>query len=162
MDVVKFSTYATQQTAKLYVNNGNGVWASEVMSSTLSNVTGIAAMDYNWDGAKDLIVSQQNGKIVYIQNNQEVADGTAMHLQIVDSAGINVYYGNTVQLHDSTGKLVAEFLHERPASPASRPTSASRSATSAPSRRCRRGRPKVTFPATDRTSVVSPRAPDRC
>ncbi|QIL69246.1 VCBS repeat-containing protein [Diaphorobacter sp. HDW4B] len=107
MDVIKFSTYASAQTAKLYSNSGTGAWAVNVLSSSLSNVTGIAAMDYNWDGAKDLIVSQQNGKIVYVQNNQEVADGTAMHLQIVDSAGVNVYYGNTVQLHDSTGKLVA-------------------------------------------------------
>src|SRR5690606_27920466 len=71
---------------------------------------GIAAVDYNWDGAKDLLVSQQNGKVVYVQNKQTIADGTAMHLRIVDSEGINSYYGNTVKLYNSRGELVASQI----------------------------------------------------
>ena len=63
----------------------------------------MAAVDYNWDGAQDLLVSQQNGKVVLVQNSKTIADGTAMHLHIVDSEGINAYYGNTVNLYNAAG-----------------------------------------------------------
>lgn len=59
---------------------------------------------------KDLLVSQQNGKVVLVQNNAEIADGTAMHLHIVDSEGINAYYGNTVNLYNAAGVLVASQI----------------------------------------------------
>jgi hypothetical protein len=67
-------------------------------------------VDYNWDGAKDLLVSQQNGKVVLVQNSKTIADGTAMHLHIVDSEGINAYYGNTVNLYNAAGVLVASQI----------------------------------------------------
>ena len=107
-DIIKFSGYSAVQTATLLTNINKGAsWGTSTLKSGLVGVTGVSAMDYNWDGAVDLIVSQQNGKIVYIKNDQSIAAGTALHLRIVDSQGINCYYGNTVQLFDSSGKLVA-------------------------------------------------------
>nr|WP_241602887.1 Ig-like domain-containing protein [Rosenbergiella nectarea] len=111
MDVVKFSTYGGAQTATLFTNNNHGAsFTASNLASKLVNVTGIAAMDYDWNGTQDLLVSQQNGKVVLIQNNNKIADGTAMHLRIVDSEGINVFYGNTINLYNSAGKLVASQI----------------------------------------------------
>ncbi|WP_420703388.1 Ig-like domain-containing protein [Enterobacter ludwigii] len=111
MDVIKLSTYSGAQTATLFTNNGYGSsWTSSQLASGLANVTGVAAVDYNWDGVQDLLVSQQNGKVVLVQNSKTVADGTAMHLHIVDSEGINAYYGNTVNLYNAAGVLVASQI----------------------------------------------------
>ena len=111
MDIVKLSTYGGSQTATLFTNNGYGsTWTSSQLASGLANVTGVAAVDYNWDGAQDLLVSQQNGKVVLVQNSKTIADGTAMHLHIVDSEGINAYYGNTVNLYNAAGVLVASQI----------------------------------------------------
>ncbi|MDH0669665.1 Ig-like domain-containing protein [Enterobacter hormaechei] len=111
MDIIKLSTYGGSQTATLFTNNGYGsTWTSSQLASGLANVTGVAAMDYNWDGAQDLLVSQQNGKVVLVQNSKTIADGTAMHLHIVDSEGINAYYGNTVNLYNAAGVLVASQI----------------------------------------------------
>ncbi|PIJ44850.1 Ig-like domain-containing protein, partial [Tatumella sp. OPLPL6] len=111
MDVVKFSTFGGAQTATLFTNNNHGAsFTASNLASKLVNVTGIAAMDYDWNGTQDLLVSQQNGKVVLIQNNNQITDGTAMHLRIVDSEGINVFYGNTVNLYNSAGKLVASQI----------------------------------------------------
>ncbi|MDQ9011276.1 Ig-like domain-containing protein, partial [Acinetobacter gerneri] len=111
MDLVKFTTYGTAQTATLFTNLNSGTnWNTGLLRSGLVNVTGIAALDYDWDGAVDLMVSQANGSIALIHNEQAIAKGTAMHLRIVDSEGINVYYGNTVQLYDSKGRLVASQI----------------------------------------------------
>ncbi len=111
MDIIKLSTYGSSQTATLFTNNGYGsTWTSSQLASGLANVTGVAAVDYNWDGAQDLLVSQQNGKVVLVQNNAEIADGTAMHLHIVDSEGINAYYGNTINLYNAAGVLVASQI----------------------------------------------------
>ncbi|MXH04813.1 Ig-like domain-containing protein, partial [Escherichia coli] len=111
MDIIKLSTYGGSQTATLFTNNGYGsTWTSSQLASGLANVTGVAVVDYNWDGAQDLLVSQQNGKVVLVQNSKTIADGTAMHLHIVDSEGINAYYGNTVNLYNAAGVLVASQI----------------------------------------------------
>ncbi|QIR22922.1 Ig-like domain-containing protein [Enterobacter sp. SES19] len=111
MDIVKLSSYGGSQTATLFTNNGYGsTWTASQLASGLANVTGVAAVDYNWDGAQDLLVSQQNGKVVLVQNSKTIADGTAMHLHIVDSEGINAYYGNTVNLYNAAGVLVASQI----------------------------------------------------
>ncbi|NIF34945.1 Ig-like domain-containing protein [Enterobacter sp. Tr-810] len=111
MDIIKLSTYGSSQTATLFTNNGYGsTWTSSQLASGLANVTGVAAVDYNWDGAQDLLVSQQNGKVVLVQNSKTIDDGTAMHLHIVDSEGINAYYGNTVNLYNAAGVLVASQI----------------------------------------------------
>ena len=111
MDIIKLSSYGGSQTATLFTNNGYGsTWTSSQLASGLANITGVAAVDYNWDGAQDLLVSQQNGKVVLVQNSKTIADGTAMHLHIVDSEGINAYYGNTVNLYNAAGVLVASQI----------------------------------------------------
>lgn len=111
MDTSSFSTYGGSQTATLFTNNGYGsTWTSSQLASGIAYATGVAAVDYNWDGAKDLLVSQQNGKVVLVQNSAKIADGTAMHLHIVDSEGINAYYGNTVNLYNAAGVLVASQI----------------------------------------------------
>ena len=111
MDIVKLSTYGGSQTATLFTNNGYGSsWTSGQLASGIAYATGVAAVDYNWDGAQDLLVSQQNGKVVLVQNSKTIADGTAMHLHIVDSEGINAYYGNTVNLYNAAGVLVASQI----------------------------------------------------
>jgi hypothetical protein len=69
-------------------------------------VTGALAIDLDWDGAKDLMVFTEKGQITYIHNNNAVAEGTALHLRIVDAGGINSFFGNTVQLYDAAGRLV--------------------------------------------------------
>ncbi|MFO6298552.1 Ig-like domain-containing protein [Rahnella selenatireducens] len=111
MDIIKFSTYSTNQTATLYMNDSTGKgWTSSQLASALVNVTGIATLDYDWNGTQDLLVSQANGKVVYIANNNTIADGTAIHLRILDGEGMNVFYGNTVQLYNSAGQLVASQI----------------------------------------------------
>ncbi|WP_414455163.1 Ig-like domain-containing protein [Enterobacter quasiroggenkampii] len=111
MDIIKLSTYGGSQTATLFTNNGYGsTWTSSQLASSIAYATGVAAVDYNWDGAQDLLVSQQNGKVVLVQNSKTIADGTAMHLHIVDSEGINAYYGNTVNLYNAAGVLVASQI----------------------------------------------------
>ena len=111
MDIIKLSTYGGSQTATLFTNNGYGsTWTSSQLASGIAYATGVAAVDYNWDGAQDLLVSQQNGKVVLMQNSKTIADGTAMHLHIVDSEGINAYYGNTVNLYNAAGVLVASQI----------------------------------------------------
>ncbi|MGQ5713078.1 Ig-like domain-containing protein [Enterobacter cloacae] len=111
MDIIKLSTYGGSQTATLFTNNGYGSsWTSGQLASGIAYATGVAAVDYNWDGAQDLLVSQQNGKVVLVQNSKTIADGTAMHLHIVDSEGINAYYGNTVNLYNAAGVLVASQI----------------------------------------------------
>ncbi|MDA2940673.1 Ig-like domain-containing protein [Enterobacter cloacae] len=111
MDIIKLSTYGGSQTATLFTNNGYGSsWTSGQLATGIAYATGVAAVDYNWDGAQDLLVSQQNGKVVLVQNSKTIADGTAMHLHIVDSEGINAYYGNTVNLYNAAGVLVASQI----------------------------------------------------
>ncbi|MEG6473146.1 Ig-like domain-containing protein [Enterobacter roggenkampii] len=111
MDIIKLSTYGGSQTATLFTNNGYGsTWTSSQLASGIAYATGVAAVDYNWDGAQDLLVSQQNGKVVLVQNSKTIAEGTAMHLHIVDSEGINAYYGNTVNLYNAAGVLVASQI----------------------------------------------------
>jgi len=69
-------------------------------------VTGAVTADVDWDGASDLLVFTRQGKTHYIHNDNKVAYGTALHFKILDGEGINSFFGNTVQLYDSKGKLV--------------------------------------------------------
>ncbi|WP_417323503.1 Ig-like domain-containing protein [Enterobacter roggenkampii] len=52
MDIVKLSTYGGSQTATLFTNNGYGsTWTASQLASGIAYATGVAAVDYNWDGA---------------------------------------------------------------------------------------------------------------
>ncbi|MDQ9037261.1 Ig-like domain-containing protein, partial [Acinetobacter seifertii] len=71
-------------------------------------VTGAIAIDIDWDGDRDLLAFTSNGQTTYIENKNDVAYGTSIHLRILDEEGINSLYGNTVQLIDqSTGLVVS-------------------------------------------------------
>nr|WP_174506177.1 Ig-like domain-containing protein [Acinetobacter sp. Marseille-Q1620] len=105
----------------LYLNTGNDVWGKNALAMTTSkytDITGATAVDYDWDGAVDLVLyragtdagvvaSGNNAPSILIRNTGVAADGTSLHVKIVDGQGINCYYGNTVQLYDSKGNLVA-------------------------------------------------------
>ncbi|MBS1174153.1 MAG: hypothetical protein H6R05_284, partial [Burkholderiaceae bacterium] len=81
---------------------------SQTTIGTSANpVTGAIAIDVDWDGDRDLLAFTMNGTTTYIANTNQVAEGTSIHLRIVDANGINSLYGNTVQLIDeSTGLVV--------------------------------------------------------
>ncbi|MDQ9129903.1 Ig-like domain-containing protein, partial [Serratia fonticola] len=77
-------------------------------TATASQVTGAIAVDIDWDGDRDLLVFTAGGVTTYIENKNNVAYGTSIHLRILDEAGINSLYGNTVQLIDeATGQVVS-------------------------------------------------------
>ncbi|WP_182419984.1 type I secretion C-terminal target domain-containing protein [Bartonella sp. HY038] len=83
------------------VNNGSST------GSKKDFVTGAIAADLDWNGSVDLMAFTQQGHVEVIQNKNVIANGTALHFRILDGQGINSLLGNTVQLYDSTGKLVA-------------------------------------------------------
>ncbi|VEB97428.1 type I secretion C-terminal target domain (VC_A0849 subclass) [Cedecea lapagei] len=108
MDIIKL---ANTGQSYMYTNDGlAGVasfTSSRFGSATTTQVSGAALVDYDWDGAQDLLIFRQNGGVTLERNTNTVAPGTAIHLKIVDSQGINVFFGNTVKLYNSAGDLVA-------------------------------------------------------
>ncbi|MHC5308248.1 Ig-like domain-containing protein [Bartonella sp. LJL80] len=91
-------------------NNTIGtVWQGDYITGNVNNdsVTGAVSIDVDYDGAKDLLVFTQKGNTKFIKNENTVAYGTALHFKILDKEGINALYGNTVQLYNSKGELVA-------------------------------------------------------
>ncbi|MGM8428278.1 Ig-like domain-containing protein [Enterobacter cloacae] len=77
-------------------------------SSTAQQVSGAIAIDVDWDGDRDLLAFTSGGTTTYIENKNEVAHGTSIHLRILDEGGINTLFGNTVQLIDeATGQVVS-------------------------------------------------------
>ena len=72
-----------------------------------SAITGVLTFDMDWDGDKDALFFTGTAGATFVENTNTVADGTVLHLKIVDQNGINALYGNTVQLFDSSGNLVA-------------------------------------------------------
>ncbi|MCL1962652.1 MAG: FG-GAP-like repeat-containing protein, partial [Desulfovibrionaceae bacterium] len=93
----------TQTTLKTLHHSDNG----SQLTGPGAAVTGLLAIDLNWDGAKDLLLFTGSLGTVYIQNPNVVADGTSIHVKILDQNGINCFFGNTVQLFDSHGNLVS-------------------------------------------------------
>ncbi|EOL9182319.1 Ig-like domain-containing protein [Escherichia coli] len=93
----------------LYTNVSNASnWTQSALGGSQSGTTsGVAAMDYDWNGAVDVLVSKQSGSVFLSRNTNTVSYGTSLHLRITDPNGINVYYGNTVKLYNSAGVLVA-------------------------------------------------------
>ncbi|MBF5003946.1 BapA prefix-like domain-containing protein [Diaphorobacter sp. NR2-3-3-1] len=80
---------------------------TSTIGSSANPVTGAVAIDIDWDGDRDLLAFTQQGKTTYIENKNQVADGTSLHFRILDKGGINSLYGNTVQLvNEATGAVV--------------------------------------------------------
>ncbi|AZD15230.1 Ig-like domain-containing protein [Pseudomonas chlororaphis] len=127
MDVIEVprrnATDSSAQTGSptVYLNQGNDVWSGtgQSLSGTTAydNITGATAVDYDWDGAVDLIMYRagstsagldpNTATSILVRNENVVADGTSLHLRILDKNGLNVFYGNTVKLYNSAGDLVA-------------------------------------------------------
>jgi len=94
---------------QLWTNTGVSGGKANFIGSTLGNQTGVLgsmAADINWDGSVDLIMMTATTAKVLLNPNV-APDGTSLHLRIVDQNGINVFYGNTVNLYDSHGNLVS-------------------------------------------------------
>ncbi|MBF4166656.1 Ig-like domain-containing protein [Enterobacter hormaechei] len=111
MDIIKL---ANSGQSYLYTNDGlagtASFTASKFSTATSTQVSGAALLDYDWDGAQDLLIFRQNGTVLLERNTNTVAPGTALHLKIVDSEGINAFFGNTVQLFNAAGQLVASEI----------------------------------------------------
>lgn len=115
MDIVKFGPYSGNQTATLYMNNGDGSkFSLGDVIKTSGNVLGFSVLDYNWDGMQDLLISNSSSNNLVLNKNT-ISPGTAIHLRILDGEGINVFYGNTVQLYNSAGELVLSQIINRQA-----------------------------------------------
>ncbi len=111
-------------TPVLFINQGNGDWMNSgklLGNEVYDNVTGAVAVDYDFDGAIDLLLYRTSGKehlgldtasapSVLIRNENHVAEGTSLILRILDKNGMNSYFGNTVQLFDAAGRLVASQI----------------------------------------------------
>lgn len=107
MDIVK-STSAN--TIQILLNEGDGTRfsASTYTLATSASQKGLVLIDYDWDGDQDILVHDwSSNKAALTYNTNSVAKGTALHIRILDEEGFNVFYGNTVNLYDSTGKRVA-------------------------------------------------------
>lgn len=93
-------------------SNTIGAWGSinNPSGTKADPVTGAVVADVDWDGAQDLIVFTSQGNTQTIHNTNTVADGTALHFRILDDQGVNSLFGNTVQLYNSTGQLVASRI----------------------------------------------------
>ncbi len=111
MDIIKL---ANSGQSYLYTNDGlagtASFTASKFSTATSTQVSGAALLDYDWDGAQDLLIFRQNGTVLLERNTNTVAPGTALHLKIVDSEGINAFFGNTFQLYNAAGQLVASEI----------------------------------------------------
>ncbi|WP_456049104.1 beta strand repeat-containing protein [Acinetobacter larvae] len=120
---VPVATLGTAFAPTLYTNQGTGVWGgagtvSALSSTVYNNITGATAVDYDWDGSVDLVLyrSGVNSNVglgdaaaptIVIRNTNVAADGSSLHVRIVDAMGFNSYYGNTVKLYNSAGVLVS-------------------------------------------------------
>ncbi|WP_339488513.1 Ig-like domain-containing protein [Pseudomonas sp. EL_65y_Pfl2_R95] len=109
MDIAKLGGYTNGNIVQLILNSGDGLsWTNADLGySYSSRLTGAAALDYDWDGAVDLLGFTADGHAFVVENTEAVAAGTSLHLRILDQNGINAFYGNTVQLFDTSGALVA-------------------------------------------------------
>jgi len=114
MDAIELPRYDVGPASQinLYTNGGGGAFATSSLATlpTNANVTGGVMLDLDWDGDRDLVYFRASGSTGYVQNDAVVADGTSLHLRILDSSGINALFGNTVQLFDSAGNLVASQI----------------------------------------------------
>jgi hypothetical protein len=114
MDVIELPEYGATGTnpVNLYTNNGDGSFATTALASVpqADNITGAVAMDFDWDGDKDLVFFRSSGATTYVRNDSAPVSGGSLHLRIVDGEGINAFFGNTVQLYDSAGNLVASQI----------------------------------------------------
>ena len=103
------------QNVTLQLNNSTGPvtrFDSKVLYTSAKNgkgtgYSGLLNIDVDWDGRQELMVFTGTNGAKFIKNDNELEEGTAMHIKILDQEGINAFFGNTVKLYDSNGNLVA-------------------------------------------------------
>uniref|UniRef100_UPI00313E739D Ig-like domain-containing protein n=1 Tax=Citrobacter sp. NCU1 TaxID=2026683 RepID=UPI00313E739D len=113
MDIVKTGNTGWNSNYKsyIYLNDGTAKFTKQVFGTGINSVvTAVATMDFDWDGAKDVLISYQNGQTELVRNKNSVDEGTSLHFKIVDQNGINCFFGNTVNLYDSKGNRVASQI----------------------------------------------------
>ncbi|MHC8397992.1 beta strand repeat-containing protein [Pseudomonas sp. MDT1-17] len=115
MDIIEVPANGVSGNIVWYANQGSGFFdvGASIGVAAASNFLGVSPMDFNWDGAADLflnVVPSGSPFQTFIYNNKNVEDGTSMHLRIFDLQGVNVFYGNTVQLFNSSGVLVSSQI----------------------------------------------------
>lgn len=108
MDIIKTGLNTGSSTVA-YLNNGSGTafTRTTIGMSSYGLTSGIAALDFDWDGATDVMVSYVDGSVQLIKNSNKVEEGTSLHFRILDKNGINTFFANTVNLYDSAGNRVA-------------------------------------------------------
>ena len=127
MDIVATPFYpangtpTSAQAVTLFTNNTSSSATASFSQSTLltiplnsvaanntgTAISGVLAMDVNWDGARDLVVLNGLGGGQIVMNQNVPNYGTSLHFRILDQNGINAFFGNTVQLvDDRTGEVV--------------------------------------------------------
>ncbi|KIP98809.1 MULTISPECIES: Ig-like domain repeat protein [Pseudomonas] len=108
---VSFDTYYLQSTSTFASDSASATTFSGAISQagvvTGNPVTGMISVDVDYDGAKDLLIFTSNGTTTYVRNTNTIADGTSMHVRILDPQGITTYFGNTVKLVNSAGEVVS-------------------------------------------------------
>ena len=74
MDIIKL---ANSGQSYLYTNDGlagtASFTASKFSTATSTQVSGAALLDYDWDGAQDLLIFRQNGTVLLERNTNTVA-----------------------------------------------------------------------------------------
>lgn len=107
LDLVELGRYSDTNRIDLFLNNGAGGFTATNIGNTagFDSQAGLTVIDYNWDGVRDVLVSQYSvgNNAIYIQNTNKPVDGSVMHLRITDYGAINSYMANTVQLFDEAG-----------------------------------------------------------
>ncbi|QEM83228.1 Ig-like domain-containing protein [Halomonas binhaiensis] len=98
--------------ATLSLNNGDGLSWTKADIDTLTYdegrvLEGATVVDYDWDGRQDILSIDTDGHWWSDMNTNELDRDTYIVLRIVDQEGFNVFYGNTVNLYDSSGNRVA-------------------------------------------------------
>ena len=130
IDIVEAPQFGATGTLNLYMNNTSGGVASFSTNmlqadgtfgtgagismggtaSTGKAISGIVNLDLDWDGAQDLLVFTVGGNTTYVHNENTIAEGTSLHLRILDENGLNSFYGNTIELLNSEGVVVASQM----------------------------------------------------
>jgi hypothetical protein len=127
MDVIELPTRAVTGNIQLYTNTNSAAGTISfsatptALASSVTQISGASVLDVDWDGDLDLIYSVNTGvnlaantatgtEVRQVINTNTVADGTSLHLRIVDQNGVNTFFGNTVVLYDSAGNRVSSQI----------------------------------------------------
>lgn len=87
-----------------------GVWSAGADPNSGTGFSGAVTADFDFDGDRDLLAFTISSGSYFVENkdiNFNDANSGVIHLRILDQEGINALMGNTIQLYDQNGNLVA-------------------------------------------------------